>query len=179
MIKANPSGDCPNIHSSSYVDETAVLIGNVKIGENVFIGPGAIIRADEKNSEIVIKDCCNVQDRVIIHCLEETKVIVHANTSLAHGCIIHGPSEIGDNSFIGFNSVVFGATLGEGVIVKHQCCVEGVTIPSSRMIESGQILKYQNETNDLKNVNYESTQFAEKVVNVNLDLVKGYATNAL
>ena len=70
MLNWNSSGDYPQIDKDTYVHSTAVIIGKVSIGKNVFIGPGAVIRADEKGSSIIIKDNCNVQDRVIIHGLE-------------------------------------------------------------------------------------------------------------
>ncbi len=174
MIKANPSGVYPQIHSSSYMHETAIIIGNVKIGENVFIGPGAVIRADERNSKIIIGDNCNVQDRVIIHCLEETTVIIHQETSLAHGCIIHGPTEIGQNCFIGFASVVFDVSLGSRVVVKHQCCIEKVVIPSNKLIESGQCLRNATDVGRLENLSQCDKDFMDKVLKANLELVSGY-----
>jgi carbonic anhydrase/acetyltransferase-like protein (isoleucine patch superfamily) len=47
MIRKNPSGDLPQIAQSAYVDKTAIICGKVLIGENVFVGPYAVIRADE------------------------------------------------------------------------------------------------------------------------------------
>src|SRR5690606_3482666 len=47
MIRKNPSGDLPLIAESAYVDKTAIICGKVVIGENVFVGPYAVIRADE------------------------------------------------------------------------------------------------------------------------------------
>jgi len=72
MLKANPktswnSNEClPTIADSSYVDETASIIGDVRIGEEVYIGPCASLRADEA-SPIIIGDKCNIQDGAIIH----------------------------------------------------------------------------------------------------------------
>ncbi len=174
MLQWNPQNDYPQIDATTYVDKTAVFIGKVHVGKNCFIGPGAVIRADEKNSEIVIHDNCNVQDRVIIHCLEGSKVVVHKNTSLTHGCIIHGPCEIGQNCFIGFGSIIFDALLGQGVVVKHQCCVEGVIISSNKLVESGRTIKCQKEENSLKLVDRQSVQFVKNIVNVNLNLMKDY-----
>ncbi len=47
MLRKNPSGDLPQVHESAYVDHTAILCGKVIVHENVFIGPYAVIRADE------------------------------------------------------------------------------------------------------------------------------------
>ena len=103
MLKMkNPQGDHPQIDNTAYIDSTAVIIGRVKIGKNVFVGPGAVIRADESESSITVEDNCNVQDRVIIHALENSSVLIEKNTSLAHGCIIHGPCKIGEDCFVDF-----------------------------------------------------------------------------
>ena len=51
MIRKNPSGDLPQIAESAYVDRTAIICGKVVIGENVFVGPYAVIRADEVDSQ--------------------------------------------------------------------------------------------------------------------------------
>ena len=81
MFRCNPQGDYPQIDESVYIDPMAVLIGKVRIGRNVFIGPTTVIRADEPGSSINIEDNCNVQDRVIIHALENTSVLIEENTS--------------------------------------------------------------------------------------------------
>lgn len=47
MIRKNPSGDLPVIAEFAYVDKTAIICGKVVIGENVFVGPYAVIRTDE------------------------------------------------------------------------------------------------------------------------------------
>ncbi|MBU4305987.1 MAG: carbonate dehydratase, partial [Candidatus Omnitrophica bacterium] len=118
MIRCNPSGEYPKIDKTTYIDPTAMVIGKVKIGKNVFVAPGAVIRADETGSSITVKDNCNIQDRVIIHALENTSVLIEENTSLAHGCIIHGPCKIGKKCFIGFGSVVFKSEIGEKSLIK-------------------------------------------------------------
>ncbi len=115
MINRNPQGDYPQIDRSAFIHPTAIIIGNVKIGKKVFVGPGAVIRADEPKSSIFIGDNCNVQDRVVVHALQNSSVYVDDNTSLSHGCIVHGPCKIGKNCFIGFGSVIFNAELGQGV----------------------------------------------------------------
>jgi len=174
MIRRNPQGDYPKIDKTVYVDPSAVIIGKVKIGKNVFVAPGAIIRADEPGSSIVIDDNCNVQDKVIIHALKGSLVMVRKNTSLAHGCIIHGSCKIGKNSFVGFSSVVFRADIGEGVYIGHAAIVEGVDVLPERVVESGQILRCEDDARELKYADKDKKNFMEKVVRVNLDLGRGY-----
>jgi carbonic anhydrase/acetyltransferase-like protein (isoleucine patch superfamily) len=69
MTKKNSNSDFPEIDNTAYIDSPAVIVGKVKIGKNVFVAPGAVIRGDEPKSSIIIHDNCNVQDRVVIHAL--------------------------------------------------------------------------------------------------------------
>jgi len=174
MLRWNPNGDYPQIDNTAYIHPTAVIIGKVSIGRNVFIGPTAVIRADEPGSSIIVKDNCNVQDRVIIHALEDSSVLIGENTSLAHGCIIHGPCKIGKNCFVGFGSVIFKAEVGESVCVKHLVVVEGVNIISERIVGSHQLVNYEDDARDLRYVDKKTKDFMEKVIKSNLNLVKGY-----
>ncbi len=174
MIQRNPYGKYPEIDATAYIHPTAVLIGDIVIGRNVFVGPGAVIRADEQGSSVAIKDNCNIQDGVIIHALENTAVTVEANTSLAHGCIVHGPCRIGNNCFIGFGSVIFKAELGEGTAVKHLSVVEGVSIPPAKLVESMKLIKDESDIGGLKNAGDDIKIFTKRVVEVNTELSKKY-----
>ncbi|MCX9074424.1 MAG: carbonate dehydratase, partial [Candidatus Methanoperedens sp.] len=112
MLLKTRSGESPRISASTYVCESAVITGDVIIGEKVFIAPHASIRADEPGSQIIIGEGCNIQDNVIVHALAHSKVIIGDFTSLSHGCIVHGPIRVGKNWFSGFNSVVFDCSIG-------------------------------------------------------------------
>ena len=170
MIRTNPNGDKPGIHSSAYIDTTAVVIGAVTIGKNVYVGPGAVIRADEENSAINIGDNCNVQDRAIIHALANTEVVIEEETSLGHGCIVHGPCVIGKKCFIGFGSVVFKAVLEDGVFVKHLAVIEEARILKGSVIPSKWVSSNQNCCSPVDNL----PAFAQKVVDINIELARGY-----
>lgn len=119
MIRKNPRGDLPQIHESAYVDQTAIICGKVIIEENVFVGPYAVIRADEVNADgdlepIQIRAHANIQDGVVIHSKSGALVDIGEHTSIAHRSIVHGPCVIGNNVFLGFNSVVFNCRIGDG-----------------------------------------------------------------
>ncbi len=174
MIQRNPQRDLPKVDESAYIHDTAVIIGKVEIGKNVFIGPGAVIRTDEPNSFIYIGDNTNVQDQAIIHVLGDSSVIIGENTSLAHGSIIHGPSKIGKNCFIGFASVIFRAEIGDNVYIGHKAIVEGVGVLSERVVESGQIVCCEDDVKGLKPLDRKRQDFMERVIRVNLDLVRRY-----
>jgi len=138
------------------------------------VGPRAVIRADEQKSSITTKDNCNVQDGVIIHALKNSTVVVNNNSSLAHGCIIHGPCKIAKNCFVGFNSVVYKTELGRGVFVKHLAVVEGVKIPPKKLIESSKLINSRQGSKNLPHITEEFRIFSKNVVKTNLSLIKGY-----
>lgn len=140
MIRRNPKGEYPKIDKTAYIDPTAMIIGKVSIGKNVFVAPGAIIRADEPGSSVSIGDNSNIQDRVIIHALENSSVIIGKNTSLSHGCIVHGPCKIGKNCFVGFGSVVSRVLIKDNVFIKSLAVIEGVKILAKKLITSGAII---------------------------------------
>ena len=136
-VRSNPAGDLPRIDSTAYIDPSALIVGKVDIGSGAFIGPNAVVRSDELGKSgqvesVVIGPECNVQDGVIIHSLGGEPVTVGARTSLAHGCVIHGPCRIGEACFIGFRAVVFKATLQSGTFVGAGAIVEGVELPAGR-----------------------------------------------
>jgi carbonic anhydrase/acetyltransferase-like protein (isoleucine patch superfamily) len=174
MIRKNPAGDTPRIDNSAYVDPTAVVIGKVSIGKNVFIGPCAVIRADEPDSEIVISDGCNVQDRVVVHALQGTAVVVGQGTALSHGCIVHGPCRIGAGSFIGFGAVVFRSVLGKKVFAGHLSLTIDVEIPSGRLIPDCGKIGSSVDAKALKRTTGEQAKFIAGVIQMNKSLVKGY-----
>ena len=120
MIRKNPSGDLPKIAESAYVDRTAIICGKVVIGENVFVGPYAVIRADEIDSEggmlpITIGANSNIQDGVVIHSKSGAAVTIGENTSIAHRSIVHGPCRIGDRCLSASTVCYSTANWGTGV----------------------------------------------------------------
>src|SRR6478736_1906252 len=105
----------PVIHDSSFIHPKACVTGNVVIGKNVYIGPGAAIRGDW--GKIIIEDGCNVQENCTIHMFPGTTVILKENAHIGHGAIIHGAT-IGKNCLVGMNSVIMdNAIIGDECIV--------------------------------------------------------------
>jgi len=173
----NAAGDFPKIARTAFVHETATLIGNVWIDDRVFVGPNAVIRADEPGREgkvapIFIGDAVNIQDAVVIHALAGTSVKIGPRTSIAHAAIVHGPCEIGADCFVGFGAVVYEATLGDGVVVLHRALVEGVTIPPRMHVPSMTAVCREEHVGTLKPVPPEMAAFAEQVCRTNLFLVE-------
>lgn len=166
----------PLISSSSYIHPSAVVIGNVKIGANVFVGPNAVIRSDETDednlvSPVVIEDDVNIQDNVVIHALAGSTVKIGKGSSVSHSAIVHGPCEIGRECFIGFGSVVFKSSVGDGTVVMHKALVENVMIPEKRSVPSGSLIKCDEDAVMLGPVTEDLTAFARKVRQNNLKLL--------
>ncbi|MCP5279233.1 MAG: carbonate dehydratase [Thiobacillus sp.] len=179
MIRRNPNGHLPQVHDTSFVDPTAILCGKVIVEENVFIGPYAVIRADEVNEEgdmepIVIGAGSNIQDGVVIHCKAGGGVFIGRNTSIAHRSIVHGPCTVGDNVFIGFNSVLFNCVLGSNSVVRHNSVVEGCEVPAGFYIPSTTNIHSDKDLASIARVTPDQAGFSESVTQANLELVKGY-----
>ena len=105
----------PVIHESSFVHPLAAVTGNVIIGKNVYIGPGAAIRGDWGG--IVIGDGCNVQENCTIHMFPGVTVLLEEGAHIGHGAIIHG-AHIGKNVLIGMNAVIMdNVKVGDNSII--------------------------------------------------------------
>ena len=108
-------GITPVVHPDAFVHETAVLIGDVLIGADCYIGPHASLRGDF--GRIVVDKGANVQDSCVMHSFPGKDCIVESNGHIGHGAVLHG-CRIGSNAMIGMNTVVMDdATIGESSIV--------------------------------------------------------------
>ncbi len=170
----NPHNQHPRVSKKAWISETAVIIGNVSIADDVFVGPNAVLRADEPGSSITVHRGCNVQDNVVVHSLSHSEVVIGKNTSLAHSCIVHGPCTIGEGCFIGFGAVVFDCSIGKDTLVLHKAIVRGVEIPSDRVVPDGNVITNQNYLETLEETTKELVDFKSSVVRANIDLVEGY-----
>ncbi len=179
MIRRNPSGDLPVIPESAFVDSTAIICGKVIVGENVFIGPYAVIRADEVNEQggmepIIIGANSNIQDGVVIHSKAGGLVKIGEYTSIAHRSIVHGPCVLGDRVFIGFNSVVFNCEIGDGAVLRHNSVVENCHLPAGFHVPSTTNIHNDADLAKVPRVSADVSSFSESVASANLQLVKGY-----
>jgi phenylacetic acid degradation protein len=126
-------GFVPVIHESAFVHPNATVTGNVVIGRDVYVGPGAAIRGDWGG--IVIDDGCNIQEGCTIHMFPGVTVHLERSAHLGHGAIVHG-ARIGENALIGMNAVVMdNAFVGAGSIVGALCFVpSGMAIPPRSVV---------------------------------------------
>lgn len=122
----------PRVPSSCYVHKTAVLIGDVNLGEQVSVWPGAVLRGDI--AAITVGDHSNIQDNACVHVNYDTPAVIGRGVSVGHGAIVHG-SRIGDNCLIGMNAVVMESEIGPNCIIGA-----GTVIPAGKQIPAGSLV---------------------------------------
>lgn len=127
------NGFTPVVHESSFIHPQAAVTGNVIIGKEVYVGPGAAIRGDW--GEIIIEDGCNVQENCTIHMFPGKSMVLKAGAHIGHGAIIHG-ANIGANCLVGMNAVIMDdVTIGDECIIGALSFVKaGMQIPSRKMV---------------------------------------------
>jgi len=136
----------PVIDESSFIHPNATVTGNVIIGKNVYIGPGAAIRGDW--GQIIIEDGCNVQENCTIHMFPGEVVTLKQNAHVGHGAIIHGAT-IGRDCLIGMNSVLMDRVdVGDGSIVGALTFVPADMIIENRSVVVGNPARVVKQVSD-------------------------------
>ena len=135
------------IDSSSYIHPQANVTGNVEIGKNVYVGPGAVLRGDW--GKIVVENGCNIQENCVIHMFPGTTVRISEGAHLGHGCTIHGAT-IGKNSLIGISAVVL-----DDAEIGNECIVGALTLVKSEMKVPNRKIIVGNPGKIIKNVSDE------------------------
>ena len=193
LTSFNDDVNKPVIAKSAFVHQLASVIGDVKLGEKVYVAPAASIRGDEGQSIYVGNDS-NVQDGVVIHGLETMEegkeiaknqvevagrkysVYVGDRVSMAHQSQVHGPALVGSDSFIGMQALVFKATVGDGVVLEPGAKVIGVKIASGRYVPAGSVITNQADADALPEITdtYAFKDLNKAVVHVNTQFADGY-----
>ncbi len=105
----------PVVAPSSFVHPQAVLIGDVIIGPDCYIGPCASLRGDF--GKIVVNRGSNIQDGCVLHSFPGAAVVLEENAHIGHGAVLHG-CVIKKNAMVGINAVVMdGSVIGENTFV--------------------------------------------------------------
>jgi len=132
----------PVVHESAFIHPQAAVTGNVIIGKDVYIGPGAAIRGDWGG--IIIEDGCNVQENCTIHMFPGITVRLEESAHIGHGAIIHG-ANIGKNTLVGMNSVIMdNVEIDEECIIGALCFIKADTkIPRRSLVvgNPGKVIK--------------------------------------
>ena len=147
------NGKTPRIAGSAFISKTACIIGDVEIGENCVVMPGAVIRADF--GKITIGDNTIVEDNCVIHSgsldgFED--IVIGENVVIGHGAVNHA-RKVGNNVLIGINSTILhdaevgdfciiaaGSLVGQGVKVPDKSFVTGIPGKVKKEVSQQQLL---------------------------------------
>jgi carbonic anhydrase/acetyltransferase-like protein (isoleucine patch superfamily) len=136
----------PVIHESAFIHPQAAVTGNVIIGRDVYIGPGAALRGDWGGIEIA--DGCNVQENCTIHAFPGVTVVLEESAHIGHGAVIHG-ARIGRNVLIGVNAVVMDhAVVGAGSIIGALTFVPSEMVIPERKVVVGSPARIVRDVSD-------------------------------
>lgn len=127
------NGVRPNYGKNCWFAETAVIIGDVKMGDECSIWYNAVVRGDVHSIEMGNK--VNVQDNAVIHCTyQKAKTVIGNNVSIGHTAIVHGCTLM-DNVLIGMGAMVMDhAVVEEGALV-----AAGAIVLENTVVEAGYI----------------------------------------
>ena len=131
-MKERINEQVPSVRASCYVHKTAVLIGEVTLGENVSVWPCAVLRGDI--AAISGGDNSNIQENACIHVNYGAPCRIGRGVSVGHGAVVHG-SQIGDNCLIGMNAVVMESEIGPNCIIGA-----GAVVPAGKNIPAGSLV---------------------------------------
>lgn len=156
----------PVIGMGTYVSETATVIGDVRIGNDCYIGHGAILRGDY--GIIEIGDGTAVEEGVIVHAPPKDSCLIGKRVTIGHGAIVHAKA-IGDSITIGMGAILSlrsevgsGSIVAEGAIVKRE-----QKIPESVVVAG-------NPARKIREVTREEKEYGDWAVRLYIDLARKY-----
>ena len=147
-------GFIPVIHESSFIHPQASVTGNVIIGKNVYVGPGAAIRGDWGG--IIIEDGCNIQENCTIHMFPGVTVLLKEAAHIGHGAVIHGAT-VGRNCLVGMNAVVM-----DNVVLGDECIVGALSFIKADETFERRSLIVGNPARKIKDVSDEMITWKSK-----------------
>jgi len=129
MIKSF-NGKSPQIHPSAFISEAAYVVGNVEIGENSSIWPGAVIRGDF--GRVVIGKNTAVEDNSVIHTADYVEI--GDNVIIGHNVTVHC-KKLGNNCLVGIGAILLqGAEIGNDCFIAAGALVARSTIPDRSLV---------------------------------------------
>jgi carbon dioxide concentrating mechanism protein CcmM len=162
----------PQVHATAQLHPFTNLVGDVGIGANAQISPGASIRADAGAKFNIGRDS-RIADGVVVQGLDQASVLgdddreyavwIGNNTAIAHMALVHGPAYIGHHCFIGFRSTVFNARIGHSCVVMMHCLIQDVEIPAGKFVPSGAVITTQHQADHLADVQMGHQQLASRI----------------
>jgi phenylacetic acid degradation protein len=156
------NGHIPVVHSSSFVHPQAAVTGNVIIGKDCYIGPGAAIRGDW--GQIIIEDGCNVQENCTIHMFPGLTVTLKKGAHIGHGAVIHG-ANIGRHCLVGMNAVVMDHVLlgDESIVGALSFVKEGEQFPRRSLVAGSPARLIKKVTNEMMDWKKEGTRLYQSL----------------
>ncbi|WP_428075584.1 gamma carbonic anhydrase family protein [Candidatus Avelusimicrobium luingense] len=131
-MKERINEQIPHMPTSCFVHKSAVIIGEVTLGENVSVWPCAVLRGDI--ASITVGDNSNIQENACVHVNYDAPAVIGKGVSVGHGAVVHG-SKIGDNCLIGMNAVVMESEIGPNCIIGA-----GAVVPAGKNIPAGSLV---------------------------------------
>lgn len=131
-MKESLDGKTPVADKGCYVHPRAVLIGDVTLGKNVSVFPGAVLRGDI--AAITVGEGSNIQDNACLHVNYGAPCVIGTGVSVGHGAVVHG-SKVGNNVLIGMNAVVMESEIGANCIIGA-----GAVVPAGKTIPAGSLV---------------------------------------
>ncbi len=129
------NGKTPTVHASAFLAPTAVLIGDVTVGEESSVWFGAVIRGDNPDHGIIIGPRTSVQDNCVVHVGAWGPTVIGEDVTVGHGAKFESCT-IGDRTVVGMNAIILQrATIGEEcVLAANTIVLEGATIPNRSVV---------------------------------------------
>lgn len=156
-------GKRPKVGENSFVHPQATVIGEVILGNNCYVGAGAILRGDYGSIEI--GNGSNIQENVLLHAEPGTAAVIGEDVLVGHAAIIHGPCKIHDRAMVGMGSLISnGCEMCEGSFL-----AAGSVLPPGRKIPEHQ-LAMGNPAVAVKEVNDNLAQYNAIAVKLYQDL---------
>jgi carbonic anhydrase/acetyltransferase-like protein (isoleucine patch superfamily) len=120
-------GKRPRVHASCYIDPSAQLIGDVRLGERASIWPNCAVRADLNYIEI--GEETNIQDNCVLHVQSDIPLLIGARVTLGHHVVAHACT-IEDRALIGMGAIV----LDRAVISSESIVAAGAVVPMGMVV---------------------------------------------
>ncbi|MHB8829343.1 MAG: gamma carbonic anhydrase family protein [Syntrophales bacterium] len=127
------NGEIPRISASAFIHPEAVIIGDVTIGENCFIGPGAVIRGDF--GPITLGEGVSFQDNAVIHVDTGSEVVIENDVIIGHGALLHDV-HIFPRTIIGMGAVLMFHVICEAdsFVAAGSVVLQGTRVPAGTIV---------------------------------------------
>ncbi len=114
----------PTIHPDAFVHPDAVVIGDVRIGADSSVWPGAVLRGDY--GTVIVGERTSIQDGTVVHAVAEYPTVVGSDCVVGHlahleGCVIEDGALVGSGSIVLHEATIHsGATVAAGAVVRNR-----------------------------------------------------------